>query len=95
MAEAPATAARIGGDEFAVLIPNGDAHAADALLAQLQELVELNNQFHSGHPLCLSIGTAVSAPGERLEAALHRADGVMYEQKKAFHAAHDRRRQGR
>jgi diguanylate cyclase (GGDEF)-like protein len=93
-AEAPATAARIGGDEFAVLMPNGDGHAADALQAQLHELVELNNQFHSGQPLRLSIGSAVSAPGERLEAALHRADGLMYEQKKAFHAANDRRRPG-
>jgi PleD family two-component response regulator len=78
-----------------VLIPNGDAHAAEALLAQLHELLELNNQFHSGQPLHLSIGSAVSAPGERLEAALHRADGLMYEQKKAFHAANDRRRPGR
>lgn len=92
--EAPATAARIGGDEFAVLIPSGDQHAADQLLAQLHELVELNNQFHSGDPLRLSIGSAVSLPGERLEAALHRADGVMYAQKKAFHASaeNDRRR---
>ena len=90
--EPPATVARIGGDEFAVLMPNGDAHAAEQLLATLHELVELNNQFHSGQPLQLSIGTAVSTPGERLEAALHRADARMYEQKKSFHALNDRRR---
>ncbi|WP_246312021.1 sensor domain-containing diguanylate cyclase [Pseudaquabacterium terrae] len=92
--EAPATAARIGGDEFALLIPGGDAHAAELLVAQIHELVELNNQFHSGEPLGLSIGVAVSEPGERLEAALHRADKLMYAQKKDFHAQaeHDRRR---
>jgi diguanylate cyclase (GGDEF)-like protein len=78
----PATAARIGGDE----------QAAEACLATLHELVELNNQFHSGDPLHFSVGMAVSEPGERLEAALHRADSRMYEQKQAFHAAHDRRR---
>lgn len=91
--EAPATAARIGGDEFALLVPGGDQHAADALVAQVHELVELNNQFHSGDPLALSVGTAVSEPGERLEAALHRADKLMYAQKKAFHATaeNDRR----
>ncbi|MBT9598124.1 MAG: sensor domain-containing diguanylate cyclase [Vitreoscilla sp.] len=90
---APATAARIGGDEFAVLIPSADSPAAELFLATLGELVELNNQFHSGDPLRFSVGLAVSQPGERLEAALHRADAQMYLQKKAFHAAaeHDRR----
>ena len=91
----PATAARIGGDEFAVLIPGGDEQAAEACLATLHELVELNNQFHSGDPLHFSVGMAVSEPGERLEAALHRADGQMYRQKKAFHASagNDRRKE--
>ncbi|WP_374561833.1 diguanylate cyclase domain-containing protein [Ideonella sp.] len=84
--QAPATAARIGGDEFAVLMPGGDEHAAEAFLATLHELVELNNQFHSGDPLRFSVGTAISQAGERLEAALHRADAQMYRQKKAFHA---------
>lgn len=92
---APATAARIGGDEFAVLMPGGDEQAAEAYLATLHELVELNNQFHSGDPLRFSVGVAVSEPGERLEAALHRADAQMYRQKKAFHAnaENDRRRE--
>lgn len=92
---APATAARIGGDEFAVLIPSGDALAAETFLATLHELVELNNQFHSGDPLRFSVGVAVAEPGERLEAALHRADAEMYLQKKDFHArtGHDRRKE--
>ncbi|MFZ5550182.1 MAG: sensor domain-containing diguanylate cyclase [Pseudomonadota bacterium] len=92
---APATAARIGGDEFAVLIPSGDALAAETFLATLHELVELNNQFHSGDPLRFSVGVAVAEPGERLEAALHRADAEMYLQKKDFHARaeHDRRKE--
>lgn len=92
---APATAARIGGDEFAVLIPSGDALAAETFLATLNELVELNNQFHSGDPLRFSVGIAVAEPGERLEAALHRADAEMYLQKKDFHArtGHDRRKE--
>lgn len=92
--QAPATAARIGGDEFAVLMPGGDEHAAEAFLATLHELVELNNQYHSGDPLRFSVGTATSQPGERLEAALHRADAQMYRQKKAFHAnaEYDRRK---
>ncbi|HSW05442.1 sensor domain-containing diguanylate cyclase [Aquabacterium sp.] len=92
--EPPATAARIGGDEFALLLPMADEHAADQIVAQIGALVALNNQFHSGDPLSLAIGVAVSLPGERLEAALHRADKLMYTQKKAYHATaeHDRRR---
>lgn len=92
---APATAARMGGDEFAVLIPAGDQQAAEAFLATLHELVELNNQFHSGDPLSFSVGIAVAEPGERLEATLHRADGQMYLQKKHYHAhaEHDRRKE--
>ncbi len=91
--EPPATAARIGGDEFALLLPSADQLHADQVVAQIHELVELNNQFHSGDPLRLAIGVAISQPGERLEAALHRADKLMYAQKKAFHARseHDRR----
>jgi diguanylate cyclase (GGDEF)-like protein len=91
--EAPATAARIGGDEFALVLPMTDEAAARQVVAQVQALVELNNQFHSGDPLQLAVGLAISQPGERLEAALHRADKLMYAQKKAFHAqtAHDRR----
>lgn len=91
---APATAARIGGDEFAVLLPGADAAAAEQVEQHLQQLVELNNQFHSDAPLRLSIGIAVAQPGERLEAALHRADAGMYVQKMRYYrtAEHDRRR---
>jgi diguanylate cyclase (GGDEF)-like protein len=88
----PATAARIGGDEFAVILPGGDEAAAETMLATLCELAELNNQFHSGDPLSFSVGLATAQPGERLEAALHRADAQMYLQKKSFHAIAERDR---
>lgn len=92
--EPPATVARIGGDEFAVLLPMTESAAADQVAAQIQALVALNNQFHGGDPLQLAIGVAISQPGERLEATLHRADKLMYEQKQAFYgqADHERRR---
>jgi GGDEF domain-containing protein len=51
----------------------------------LQGLVDINNQFHAGTPLQFSVGVAISRPGERLEAALHRADKQMYQQKKAYY----------
>ncbi|QPF76675.1 sensor domain-containing diguanylate cyclase [Roseateles sp. DAIF2] len=91
--EAPTTASRIGGDEFVLLLPGGDEAAGELLLTQLQELLDLNNQFHGGEPLDLSLGLSVWRPGERLEAAVHRADALMYEHKRRYYQtrAHDRR----
>lgn len=92
--EPPMTAARIGGDEFAVLMPGCDEAAGVHMGEQIQQLVDLNNSFSVGERLSLSIGVTVSRPGERLEAAVHRADALMYAQKKAFHESteHDRRK---
>lgn len=81
----PAVAARIGGDEFAVLMPGGDEHDGEALIEHIGKLTELNNQFHSERRMSLSIGMATSR-GEPLEETVRRADAAMYEQK--------RRRQG-
>ena len=94
LVDKPCHVARIGGDEFAVLMPATDLQEGEATIAQIQTLVELNNQFYSGVPLALSMGLATSRPGERLEAVVKRADLLMYEAKRAFYSAAevDRRR---
>ena len=91
--EPPMTASRIGGDEFVLLMPGADEVALESMQAQVQELLELNNQFNAGKPLVMAMGRAVWRGGERIEAAVHRADGLMYEQKRAYYVAqdHDRR----
>lgn len=88
----PHTAARIGGDEFAIIMPHASEKDGQALLHSLAEIIELNNQFHTGSPLSLSIGTATSQPGERLEAVARRADLAMYEMKRRFHRTAPRER---
>ncbi len=83
---APSHAARIGGDEFAVLLPATDERGGAAIVDQIRKVVELNNQFYSGSPLSLAVGIATASAGERLEDVVTRADGLMYKAKRAFYA---------
>jgi diguanylate cyclase (GGDEF)-like protein len=73
-----ARTARIGGDEFALLLPYTDERGAALLIAQLQDLVHLNNQFYPGLQLSMSFGAATGRDGERLESVARRADMAMY-----------------
>jgi diguanylate cyclase (GGDEF)-like protein len=43
----PNYACRIGGDEFAMLLPGADAKAASRMLETITELLKINNQFYS------------------------------------------------
>ncbi len=79
----PNHAARIGGDEFAVLMPGADKQAAHAMTETILELLKINNQFYSSAPLMIAIGAATSEDGETIEAVIKRADTLMYEQKRA------------
>ncbi|WP_407049857.1 diguanylate cyclase domain-containing protein [Methyloraptor flagellatus] len=84
--EAPATAARIGGDEFAILMPSADERGGQAMMENIRKLVELNNQFYGGMPLSFAMGAATGAAGEPLEQVAKRADELMYEEKRQYYA---------
>lgn len=83
----PCYAARIGGDEFALLLPATDEREGAAVMEDIEKLVEINNQFYSGQALSFAMGAATSQPGERLESVVKRADLLMYEAKRALYAA--------
>ncbi len=83
--EKPFQAARIGGDEFVLLLPGTDERGGEAVMAGIRQLVEVNNQFYSGMPLSFAMGAATAQDGERLEAMLQRADAVMYTEKRAHY----------
>ena len=78
-------AMRIGGDEFAILMPGATPEARDLLLANLAKVTELNNQFYTGSPLQMAIGWAICNKGERIEDAIRTADRLMYENKRKFY----------
>ncbi|MCE1236677.1 MAG: sensor domain-containing diguanylate cyclase [Hyphomicrobiales bacterium] len=82
-AEAPYRAARIGGDEFAILMPGADALAAEAMIENIHRLTDLNNQFYGGATLSFAAGAATAVgPGAVIEDVARRADARMYEDKR-------------
>ena len=86
VAKAPNHAARIGGDEFAILMPGADQQAAHAMVETIYEILKINNQFYSDAPLSISLGMATSEPGENMELLIKRADTLMYDDKRAYYA---------
>lgn len=79
--------ARVGGDEFCVIVTGGGL-AVGRILARLAEVVtEHNASSRSPYPLSLSVGTAVSTPEDRrsLDTLIGEADEHMYEDKRARH----------
>lgn len=81
----PACAARIGGDEFIVLLPGVDERSALALQDRILSMLELNNQFYPGQPVSLAIGIASCQSGDMVESAIHRADQAMYAEKTRYY----------
>lgn len=77
--------ARIGGEEFAVLLSTTGLDAAVAVTERLQAEVARCAFLHDGKPnhLTFSAGAALWKPGETLESILQRADAAMYRAKRA------------
>jgi diguanylate cyclase (GGDEF)-like protein len=73
--------ARIGGDEFAMILPGANAQAAEETLQRVQELVRLNNKYYREPELSISMGAATSRPGLPLEKVISLADDAMYKSK--------------
>ncbi len=76
---------RIGGDEFAILLPATNSAAAAQALARIHSLIELNNKYYSLPALSLSLGSATGDSGSRRTDVLRQADDQMYVEKRAHH----------
>ncbi len=73
--------ARIGGDEFAILLPDTDAVEADAIITRLKTNLAAYNRNHPDLPISISIGVASGQKGTSLSDVLKQADEIMYQQK--------------
>ncbi len=73
---------RIGGDEFAVLLPKTDASTADQMLARIRDQLATHNAEQPDLPVRLSLGGA-TALASHLGDTFKLADARMYEDKSA------------
>ncbi|MEF8823004.1 MAG: diguanylate cyclase [Desulfohalobiaceae bacterium] len=74
--------ARIGGDEFAVIVPDVDREETESLVQRLRDSAEENNRLDPEVPVSLSIGYLVNkeSPAD-MEALFREADNRMYQDK--------------
>lgn len=72
--------ARIGGDEFAVLLPDTDAETADVALMRVREALDSWNKNYP-IPINLSLGRGTATEGDEILSALKAADQSMYQYK--------------
>jgi diguanylate cyclase (GGDEF)-like protein/PAS domain S-box-containing protein len=74
--------ARVGGDEFAIILPHTDRSAAEELVARLRVRIDQHNKQQQEIPISISIGLAVSPARESaLEETFKEADNAMYKDK--------------
>jgi diguanylate cyclase (GGDEF)-like protein/PAS domain S-box-containing protein len=74
--------ARVGGDEFALLLPRTDKVAAEMLVNRVRRNIDAYNIKQQWLPLSISLGLAVSESADyRLEETYRMADNNMYTDK--------------
>jgi diguanylate cyclase (GGDEF)-like protein/PAS domain S-box-containing protein len=73
--------ARVGGDEFAIILPQTDLEAGEKVVQRIEEELAAYNQHEARLPLSVSIGVACALDDEDLEQVYNRADDQMYRNK--------------
>lgn len=79
--------ARIGGDEFVVLLTKTSLPELEAVFEQIEQNIIRCNQKEPGIPLHLSLGMDMGNYGEAIDEIFRRADDSMYWQKGRKRAA--------
>jgi diguanylate cyclase (GGDEF)-like protein len=80
------TVGRVGGEEFAILLPETDLAAAREVAERLRAAVAAHRvQRPEGLPVAItvSIGVAASEPGRNLDTLMSRSDSALYEAKRS------------
>ena len=77
--------ARIGGDEFGILLENADEQSAHETASRLIDLIAACEFLHDGNelPLSVAIGVGLIDASDTAETVMARADEEMYRRKAA------------
>ncbi len=75
------TVARIGGDEFAILIPDATPEESERVCERITRLSERYNEGASDFKLSISVGWAIAAGHKTIKEVLDEADNNMYREK--------------
>lgn len=75
--------ARVGGDEFAVLLPDTDEVAVERTLDRIRKCQETANRVSGKTGLSISLGAATARSGREIFAVLKLSDERMYREKMA------------
>ena len=81
--------ARMGGDEFAVVLPSTDAKAALKAIERIQKAAARETRAGIGPKLRISLGSATAEQNESLEQVVRKADRDMYHHKQITYAKSD------
>jgi diguanylate cyclase len=81
-------AVRLGGEEFAILLPDTSVHGATTLAEKIRTLVasgriRRNEGGELVGQITLSLGVAAAEKGDTIEALIERADRALYAAKRA------------
>jgi len=74
--------ARIGGDEFAALLPDTDAETTKKVLGRIKSNIKKDNKGKDDFQLSISFGARTAEDGQDLMSMLKKADQDMYQEKK-------------
>ncbi|RDV84665.1 diguanylate cyclase [Ammonifex thiophilus] len=73
--------ARVGGDEFVVVLPRTGRQAALKVARRIKKRLAAHNTQHPHLPLSISVGAGTASSPERLRQGLDEADRAMYRNK--------------
>ena len=73
--------ARIGGDEFAILLPHADEVASHLVIERIKEQIEKHANKNGNERIDVSIGLGVAGVRDDLNEAFKQADANMYSHK--------------
>lgn len=84
-------AARIGGDEFVVILPNSNHESVCEGVERIRQMIAVDNHAHTTLPISISIGYAICTEKPlQIHSLFQNADGFMYKNKESHKLSYNK-----